>query len=506
MRSWHTLGTTDSPHQRRYRESFFLTLLRLVPIAAVILAALGLLVQPFVSRAQESAAHTVYVAQIEGTITPVMARHVDRAINQAERENAAAIVFEMDTPGGLSSAMDDIVRDIIESDIPVVVYVTPRGARAASAGVYIGYAAHIFAMAPGTNVGSASPIFSDGSGGSTDGNETLRAKVTNDAVSQIVNLANLRGRNADWAESAVRDAANITADQALALNVIDLMPPNLTTLLDKIDGRTVELESGTVTLATADASTRSIEMDYLGRLLQLLSDPTIAYLLLSLGLVGLYVEFSNPGLTLPGIAGGIAILIALFALGTLPVNWAGVLLIGLAFILFMVDIFVPSLGVLTVGGFVSFILGSYLLIDSDAPPGYEVAQPAIWTLAACFAVLSIVLGSAVLKARFRPPATGKPALLGEIGTVRAPLQPTGMVFADGELWTATLDGAATDPLPVGTRVVVTGVDRLHLVVRPATEEDVARHAQSDRYERGGTSREVVPYPGIARPDRRSINP
>ncbi|HEY7036839.1 MAG TPA: nodulation protein NfeD, partial [Thermomicrobiales bacterium] len=363
--------------------------MRFAPLLAIALSVVMLAAQPLIASAQSESNREVVVGKIDGTITPEMERYVNRVIDQAEKESAAAVVFEMDTPGGLSSAMDDIIRDILQSDVPVVVYVTPRGARAASAGVYITYAAHVAAMAPGTNIGSASPIFEDPSGNGTDGNETLRKKVTNDAVSQIVNLANLRSRNAQWAEQAVREAVNVTADQALQLNVIDLIAPDLPTLLSDIDGRTVQMANGTATLQTKDAATREIDMTYVESFLQMLADPTIAYLLLSLGLLGLYVELSHPGVTVPGVVGGIAVVLGLFALGTLPVNWAGVLLIALAFVLFAADLFLPSFGTLTIGGLVSFVLGSYLLIGSNAPPGYEVARPVIWTLTACLLVFSL---------------------------------------------------------------------------------------------------------------------
>ncbi|MEA2596415.1 MAG: hypothetical protein QOF01_2884 [Thermomicrobiales bacterium] len=468
---------------------------RMLPISAIALSLLLFITQPLLAGAQEPSQRKVVVAKIDGTITPVMERYVKRAINRAEKDNAAALVFEMDTPGGLSSAMDDIVRDILESKVPVVVYVAPRGARAASAGVYIAYAAHVAAMAPGTNIGSASPIFTDETGGGTDGNETLRKKVTNDAVSQIVNLANLRGRNAEWAERAVREAVNVTADQALALNVVDLVAPDLPTLLGQIDGRTVKMETGTATLATKDAAIRSLDMTVMESLLQLMADPTIAYLLLSLGLLGLYIEFSHPGITVPGVAGGIAVLLGLFALGTLPVNWAGVLLIGLAFVLFAVDLFVPSFGTLTIGGIVSFVLGSYLLIGADAPPGYEIARPVIWSLTACLLAFSLFLGAAVLRARLRPPTTGKQAMIGMVGTVRSALNPTGMVFVDGELWSATLAAGGPAELPEGTHVVVTRVDGLRLVVRPATASDFARAEQRERRQEVGDRREVVPLGG-----------
>ena len=473
-------------------------IVRLLPVLLTVLSLGLLVVQPLLVSAQEQTTRKVIVAEIDGTITPVMERYVKRAIKRAEKDRAAAIVFEMDTPGGLSSAMDDIVRDILESEVPVIVYVTPRGARAASAGVYITYAAHVAAMAPGTNIGSASPIFMDESGNGTDGNETLRRKVTNDAVSQIVNLANLRGRNAEWAEQAVREASNVTADQALQLNVVDLVAPDLPTLLDQIDGRTVQLETGTATLGTKGATVRNLDMTFLEAFLQLIADPTIAYLLLSLGLLGIYVELSNPGITLPGVLGGIAVLLGLFALGTLPVNWAAVLLIGLAFILFAADLFVPSFGTLTIGGIVSFVLGSYLLIGTDAPPGYEVSRTVIWTVTACLLGFSLFLGAAVLRARLRPPATGKQAMIGTVGSVRNALAPSGMVFVDGELWSATLEGGIPAEVAVGTPVVVTRVDALRLTVRPATAVDLSREERTDRRRSVGDRREVVPVGGTAR--------
>jgi membrane-bound serine protease (ClpP class) len=488
------------PDAERGKPSRFDRRIRLLPVLALLLSLLSPVVWPLLARAQDSEPPRVVVAEIDGTITPVMERYVERTIKRAEKDDAAAIVFEMDTPGGLSSAMDDIVRDILESEVPVVVYVAPRGARAASAGVFIAYAAHVAAMAPGTNIGSASPIFVDQSGGASDGNETLRRKVTNDAVSQIVNLAHLRGRNAEWAEQAVREASNVTADEALHLNVVDLVAPNLTTLLDQIDGRTVQLESGPVTLATQGAAIRRLDMTILESLLQLISDPTIAYLLLSLGLLGIYVELSHPGLSLPGVAGGIAVLLGLFALGTLPVNWAAVLLIALAFVLFAADLFVPSFGTLTIGGIVSFVLGSYLLIGADAPPGYEVARPVIWTVTGCLLAFSLFLGAAVLKARLRPPATGKQAMIGNVGTARTALAPSGMVFVDGELWSAMLETGDAADLAAGNPVVVTRVDGLLLTVRPATEADLGFVRQAELRRNVGDRREVISATAVARPE------
>lgn len=467
------------------RRVFAAQTLRCLALAVAVCAVL----LPPLSGVAETTQPRIVVGRIDGTITPIMARYVDRVIKRAERDRAAAVVFQMDTPGGLGSAMDDITRDIIESDVPVVIYVAPRGARAASAGVYITYAAHIAAMAPGTNIGSASPIVMGDDGSSDSGSETLDRKITNDAVAQIKNLAQLRGRNAEWAEQAVREAVNITADEALSLGVIDLVAPDLETLLQQLDGRTVQLATGPTTLATANAAARELEMSWLEDFLQLLADPTIAYLLISLGLLGIYVEVSNPGVSVPGIFGAISLLLGLFALGTIPVNWAGVLLIGIAFVLLAIDLYVPSLGTLTIGGLISFVLGSYLLIGDGAPPGYEIARPVIWTMSACLLAFSLFLAAAVLKARLRPPATGREVLLGSVGVVRTSLSPRGIVHVNGELWDAMLDPGIAE-LAVGEPVIVTGVSGLRLRVRPTTAEERAALTMP-----GPDPRAVVPVGG-----------
>ena len=472
--------------------SRLLAVVRLLPLLLLAVGAVLLLVQPL--AAQTAAGGHVDVVRVDGAITPPMARYVEGAIADAAEDGAAAVVLELDTPGGLSSAMDDIIDHILRSDVPVVVYVAPRGARAASAGVFIAYAAHVAAMAPGTRIGSASPILV-GEDGTTDGNETLTRKITNDAVSQIRNLAQLRGRNAEWAEQAVREAANITADEAVQLDVVDLQAPDVAALLAAIDGRSVELEDGPVTLATAGAEVRGVEMGWLDQFFHLLADPTVAYILLSLGSLGLFLELSNPGAILPGVIGGLFLLLALYGLGTLPVNWAGLLLIGFAFLLFAVDLFVPSFGSLTVGGVISFVLGSYLLLGSEAPPGYDIAPTVIWTMTALLVAFFLFIGGSVLRARLRRPATGRESLVGRVGVVRRPLKPEGMVFLAGELWEASAP-AATDgaEVPVGASVVVTAVDGLRLAVRPATAQETA----AARAKPTGDDRAVVPVAGPSR--------
>ncbi len=465
--------------------------LRYLWLSLIVLGLLGTLLPTAadaVAHVQGNDRPEIDVVELDGTITPVMARYIDRAIGSAESDGRSAVVLEMDTPGGLSSAMDDIIRDILESEIPVIVYVSPRGARAASAGVYITYAAHIAAMAPGTNIGSATPV---SLGGDDDGEETaMDRKVVNDAVAQIVNLANLRGRNAAWAEDAVRNAVNVTADEALALGVIDIVAPDLDTLLTEIDGRQVTMGDGSTTaLRTADAQLHDVGMNPLEGLLQLLADPTIAYILLSLGSLGLFLELSNPGTFIPGTIGAVCLLFGLFALGTIPVNWAGLLLMALGLVLFVADVYVPSLGLLTVAGVISFVVGSFLLIDDNAPPGYDLPAEVIWTVTLCFIALFVLIGFSVIRAIRRKPATGRSALIGMVGTVKIGITPgkVGQVFVDGERWRAVLsDGAAE--IPAESSITVVNVDGLTLTVRPATAGETAEDASRNI----GDRRTVIP--------------
>jgi membrane-bound serine protease (ClpP class) len=439
--------------------------LSLFRLWAVVSLLSGLVLMALSPVAAQSGTPEVRILSIDGTITPPMAQYIERGISSAEKADVDAIVIEIDTPGGLSSAMDDIDRAIIESEVPVIAYVSPRGARAASAGVFITYASHVAAMAPGTSIGSASPVAGDGS----DMSDTMEAKVTNDAVSTVRNFAEYRGRNADWAEQAVREAVNITADQALDLNVINLIAPNIGTLLNDVDGMQVEMANGEmVTLRTAGATTSETSMNVIERFLQLIADPTIAYLLMSFGALGIFLELSNPGTFVPGIVGVVCLVMGLYSLGTLPVNWTGVALIAVAFALFFIDIFVTSFGILLVGGMAAFIVGSYLLIDSSVPGYSGVSRPVIWTSAALIAASAVFIGSAVLRVMRKKPSTGTSSLIGAIGDVRQPLDPDGMVFVHGEHWTGTLVGGEPGgpTVPVGELVRVTDVQGLRLFVEP----------------------------------------
>ncbi|MCX2727466.1 nodulation protein NfeD [Thermomicrobium sp. 4228-Ro] len=427
--------------------------------------------------AQQTAAagERVYLLEVDGAITPVMADYVARGIDAAVANGAEAVVIRLDTPGGLSSAMDDIVQDILQSPIPVIVYVAPQGARAASAGVFITYAAHIAAMAPATNIGSASPVLIGQDGQPTQTDDTMQRKLVNDAVAKIRSLAERHGRNADWAEQAVREAVNITADEAAALGVVDLVAPSLDALLDAVDGRTVSTSAGSVTLRTRDAEIVTVDMTVLERFFQILSDPNIAYILLSLGMLGIFFELANPGSILPGVLGGILLLLGLYALGTLDVNWTGVLLMAFAFLLFLIDLYVPTHGVLTLGGIVSFALGSLLLLQSPANPAFQLSRAVVIAVTGTVAAVFLVLVYLVARAHARRPATGKEALIGARAVARRALEPEGMVFVEGELWRAR---SLSGPIPAGQAVRVVGVEGLVLLVEPLTEEAATEPAQA----------------------------
>ncbi len=449
-----------------------------LPRFARLLLPLLLLGMGLLSVSAQPATSSVAVIEIDGTITLAMASYVKSSIKEAGNNGAEAIVLRIDTPGGLSTAMDDIVTSILESEVPVIAWVGPGNARAASAGVYITYAAHIAAMAPGTNIGSASPVAGDGS----EMTDTMRNKVTNDAVARIRNLAELRGRNVDWAVAAVRDADNITATEALELGVIEFIAPNIETLLNDVDGTTVTLDDGTeVTLATAGASLDTIGMNAFERFLQMISDPTIAYLLLSFGSLGIFLELSNPGTMVPGIIGVVSFILGFYALGTLPVNWTGVALITLAFALFFIDLFVSSFGLLLVGGIISFVFGSYMLIDESVPGYGGVSRPVIWLSAGLVLASAIVIGMLVIKLQRSEPKTGKKSMIGEVATVRSALKPNGMVFFDGELWQATLEDPAGSA-PAGASVRITDVHGIRLTVALTDEAEVNPVASTSRRE------------------------
>src|SRR6266567_3676788 len=420
------------------------------------------------SASARADAPQVVVGKINGIINPVMAGYVDRVIGQAEQSNAAAVVFYMDTPGGLSDAMRDINLRILASNVPVIVYVAPNGARAGSAGVYISYAAHLVGMAPATNIGSATPVAEDSNGGEAQMSPEMKAKVTNDAVAGIRALAEQRGRDPDFAERAVREGANLQASEALKANVINYVAVDVPDLLRQMDGVTVHVQGGDATLHTAGAVTRRADMSALESFLLTITNPTIAYILLSMGSLGLLLELYNPGSIFPGVIGGICLLLAFYALGTLPLNFAGLALIGFGLVLFALEPFLTAHGILAVGGGISFAFGSVLLINAPEAPFLQVSITAIIAVTAVLLGFFLVLVAAVLRSRRRRVVTGREGLLGAIGTVRREIEPgrTGIVLVQGELWQAV---APDGRLAVGEKVVVQQIDGVLLTVRRATD-------------------------------------
>lgn len=431
-----------------------------------IILLLALMVTGLLATGAQAAAPSVVVINVKGIINPVTADYVVRGITEAENTGATACIIELDTPGGLDTAMRDIVQAILSARVPVVVYVWPSGARAASAGTFITIAAHIAAMAPNTAIGAASPV-SISSSGAEQLPTTEENKAVNDAAAYIRTLAESHGRNADWAEQAVRQAVSATEKEALDLKVIDLIAPDLGSLLSQVNGCEVTLLDGKqVILNTTAVHIKYLDMTWIEKLLLAISDPNIAYILLGLASLGLFVELSNPGLIFPGVAGGISLIFALFALGNLPVNIAGVLLIALAFILFIVETLTPaSFGALTAGGIASLVVGGLILFKGG--PLYSVNLWVIGITAACIGGLFALIIIQVVKAHRLKPATGSEELVGAIGTVRVVLGPEGTVFYRGELWTAISDEGRLEP---GESVVIKKVDGLKLIVGKEKKE------------------------------------
>ncbi|MBI3966760.1 MAG: nodulation protein NfeD [Chloroflexi bacterium] len=430
-------------------------------LAAIWLALLFVL--PASASAQTTTpAPFVYVLDYKGTINPAAAQYLERAISAAERDGANAVVIVLDTPGGLASSMGDITRRIINARVPVVVYVGPSGARAASAGLFITMAAHVAAMAPSTNIGSASVVSGGPSSGGDDMSDTMRRKVTNDAVANIRGMAELRGRNADWAEQAVRDAVNVSSREALELKVIDLLAEDVPALIRQIHGREVTLVTGPVRLDLANAQLRPLGMTAFESVLATVAEPTVAYILFIVGVNGLIYELASPGSILPGVVGVIALLLALYGLGTLSVNFAGIALIVFAFALLVAELKVQSSGILGVGGIVSLVLGSLLLFDPAE--GLAVSPLAIATVAIFTAIFFAVVIRLGIRALRSPVDTGREGLFGAHGEARSDLRPRGQVFVHGERWLATTEDGE---IFAGQPIRVVAVDGLHLRVRAA---------------------------------------
>lgn len=408
-------------------------------------------------------AQKVLSITIDASINPATAAFIHRAIAKAGTENAHCLLIHLNTPGGLLKSTRNIVGDLLESPVPVIVFVSPGGAHAGSAGVFITMAAHIAAMAPGTNIGAAHPV--NGNGGEMD--TIMSTKATNDAVAFIESIAKKRARNMEWAAQAVRNSVSLSENEALENNVIDLVAANEHELLNKINGKTVAVGADTVTLQTSHATVQVMQMGWAEKMLNILSDPNVAYILFLLGVYGLMFELYNPGSILPGIIGGICIILALYAMHTLPVNYAGLALIVFAIILFLLEIKIVSHGLLAIGGIVSLLLGSMMLIRTDQElTAVRISWTVIITAVAVTALFFLFVVGLGIKAQRAKPATGIEGMIGEIGQSISELNPAGTVRMHGEIWQAlSLSGS----IQQGQTVKVIAVKNLTLQVEPVKE-------------------------------------
>ncbi|MBW2490831.1 MAG: nodulation protein NfeD [Deltaproteobacteria bacterium] len=401
-----------------------------------------------------SAENEVYIIQVSGSINPAVAGFIEKGIEKASADGVSCVVIEIDTPGGLAESMRKIVMAIFASKVPVVSYVAPSGARAASAGVMITIAADIAAMAPGTNIGAAHPV----SAGGKDISGKMSEKVINDMVAQVKSIAQKRGRNAEWAEKAVRKSVSVTETEALKANVIDVVAKDLDDLIRQINGRKIENKG---VLKLDNPKKTLLEEDLRTKILKTISDPNIAYILMMIGLAGLYFELSHPGAVLPGVVGGISIILAFFAFQTIPVNYAGFLLIILALVFFIMEMKITSYGLLSVAGITSILLGSLMLFESngtDMGLSWKVLVPTLVMVSGFFVVIS----GLVFRSHLSKPRTGASGIVGEIGVVKESIITEGKVFVHGELWKAI----SKDPIETGTKIRVVRVINLVLEVEP----------------------------------------
>ncbi|MCA9753614.1 MAG: nodulation protein NfeD [Gemmatimonadetes bacterium] len=423
------------------------------------LHSLGLLAAIAPGQPAADSGPRVRVVDWDDAITPVTVSFLRAALRDAEADGASALVLRLDTPGGLLDATRDLVSDMFESPIPILVWVAPSGARAASAGAFLTMAGHVAAMAPGTNIGAASPV-TIGGGGTPD--STMAHKMFNDTAAFARTIAERRGRNVEWAESAVRDAASITETEAVAEGVVDFVAGSLEDLLAQADGREVEVAGETVTLDLAGAVVDEKPLTLRFRLLSILANPNVAYVLMMLGIYGMFFELQNPGSIFPGVVGAICLILAFWSLQTFPLNLAGLLLIALAAVLFLIETQVPSHGLLTVGGVVAALLGSLMLFESPEP-ALRASLAVIIPMVVAMAVLFGVAAGLAVRTLGRKVVTGSEGMVGLVGEVKSALDPKGAVDVRGERWNAVASGG--EAIPVGAEVEVVAVDGLRLTVR-----------------------------------------
>lgn len=410
---------------------------------------------------------SILLIEVTGVINPVSAEYITDAVDRAEDEEFHALILQIDTPGGLLESTRQITKKFLGARVPIVVYVAPTGARSASAGVFICYSAHLVAMAPSTNIGAAHPVNLGGGTGADSTQNAMMDKVTNDAVAQIKTMAEKRGRNPEWAEQAVRESVSITESEALANNVINFIAPTLDSLLMQLDGQTVQTENGEMTLATKDAEVVSSPMSWRDRILDMLSNPNLAYIFLMLGIYGIFFELSNPGAIFPGVVGAILLILAFYSMQTLPVNYAGLLLILLALLLFILEVKITSYGLLTIAGIVAMAIGSLMLFKSPEnfmSPMVQVSMEIVIIFTVMSAGFFIIALTFAFRAQSRKVTTGAEGLVGEFGEARSDIGPKGSVSVHGEIWSAYSD----QDISKGDRIQVISVEGLRLKISKAS--------------------------------------
>ena len=425
-------------------------------IAGLLMLAFFSLSGPSIAQPESPERPLAFIIELEGPINPGTAMFVVRGLEKAKEANATLAIIRLDTPGGLGSSMRTIIKAILNSPVPVVVYVGPKGAGAASAGVMITEAGDVAAMAKGTNIGAAHPV----SSGGKDIGSDMGKKVVNDMAAYAKGIAEEKGRNGEWVEKAIRESVSITADEALQKNVVDLVVDNMDDLLKKLDGRKVTTSAGTVTLKTSGIKEIVYRPGFRDKILQTISDPNISYILMMIGLAGLYFELANPGAIFPGVIGGISLILAFFSFQTLPVNYAGVMLIALAIIFFIAEVKVASYGMLSVGGLISLTLGSIMLFE-DKGVSMKLMLPTILLVGGFF----VVVAGVAFRAIHKKPLGGVDGLPGEIGVVMDTVDPEGLIFVHGETWRAF----SKEKLEKGEKAEVVSVKGLLLEVKKAGE-------------------------------------